>query len=89
MDVNLLRKTQDWTIQEAFLKCLEDAGIDTSEFRKGIAKINNYGIINSGKIEGNVKAEHSFAKGAAERESSGGNAKSNVENKSDVEKNEV
>ena len=56
-DLSLIRRTQDLTIQEAFLESLEDAGIDSSDFRKGTAQINNYGIINSGKIEGDVKAE--------------------------------
>ncbi len=56
-DTRLLRRTQDLAIQEAFLQCLEDAGIDTSDFRQGATQINNYGIINSGEITGEVKTE--------------------------------
>ena len=51
-EVTLLRRTQNLAVQDAFLECLEDAGIDTSEFREGTSHINNYGIINSGSIGG-------------------------------------
>lgn len=64
VDVRLLRRTQDLVIQEAFLECLEDAGIDTSDFREGTAQINNYGIINSGQISGDAKTESSLTREA-------------------------
>jgi hypothetical protein len=55
-DLLLLRRTNDLAVQEAFLQCLEEAGIDTTEFREGAALINNYGIINqSGRIEGGAR----------------------------------
>lgn len=56
-DLSLIRRSQDWAIQQAFLACLEDAGIDTSDFREGATQINNYGIINQGYIGGSARSE--------------------------------
>lgn len=55
--LRLLRQSHTLAIQDAFLRALEDAGIDTSDFREGASRINNYGVINSGKISGNVMTE--------------------------------
>jgi len=57
VDIDLIRKTQELIIQEAFIECLEDVGIDTSEFKEGLSQVNNYGIINSGKISGSAKID--------------------------------
>lgn len=56
-DLRLLRRTQDVAVQEAFVKCLDEAGIDTSEFRQGMMHMTNYGIINSGHIGGTASSE--------------------------------
>lgn len=55
--LRLLRQSHTLAIQDAFLHALEDAGIDTSDFREGASMINNYGVINSGEIAGNVMTE--------------------------------
>jgi hypothetical protein len=71
IDLKVLRRTQELAVQEAFLQCLEEAGIDTTEFREGAYKINNYGIINSGEISGDVKAVNKQAKAEKKAKQSG------------------
>lgn len=57
-DLTLLRHSQNHIVQEEFLSCLEDAGIDTAEFREGISRLNNFGIINQGQISGGATVEN-------------------------------
>lgn len=76
-DLRVLRRSQELTIQDTFIECLEESGIDTSDFREAAAQINNYGIINSGNIGGDAKTnqeqaphstgKHRVARGRADR----------------------
>ncbi len=66
-DLRVLRRSQELTIQDTFVECLEEAGIDTSDFREAAAQINNYGIINSGQIGGDAKNEQGGAEASNQR----------------------
>lgn len=52
--LDMIRRLFDETLIDAFLHYFEKLGIDTSEYRKGIMMINNFGIINSGSIAGAI-----------------------------------